>query len=237
VSTRLDSFREQYAAAFERYLRERGEATLSAAYELGRAAVGQELGVLDLAAVHHDALVAVVAEAREHGDAVYVAGAAGDFFLESLSAYEMVQRVLRDARETALVERRQATILRQLSTFLGDASLALDSADSLDEMLQLVAEHARELIGAEWCTARLLPVGDDAPRLTAIASDSGAAGPADAKGIAAPLTALDGHELGVIQLFDKQDGDFSDLDEAVLVQLAQLASAAVERVQLYRAAR
>ena len=40
-----------------------------------------------------------------------------------------------------------------------------------------------------------------------------------------------------MQLFDKQDGEFTELDEAVLVQLAQMASAAVERAQLYREAR
>ena len=52
--------------------------------------------------------------------------------------------------------------------------------------------------------------------------------------IAAALTALDGRHLGLIQAFDKQTGDFTELDEAILVQLAQMASAAVERAQLYR---
>jgi GAF domain-containing protein len=41
----------------------------------------------------------------------------------------------------------------------------------------------------------------------------------------------------LIQLFDKRDADFSELDEAVLVQLAQMAAAAVERAQLYRSRR
>jgi GAF domain-containing protein len=49
-----------------------------------------------------------------------------------------------------------------------------------------------------------------------------------------PWTAVDGRHLGLIQAFDKHTGDFSELDEAMLVQLAQMASAAVERVQLYR---
>ena len=42
-----------------------------------------------------------------------------------------------------------------LSSFLADASLALDTHGSLEEMLQLVAEQARELIGAECCVATL----------------------------------------------------------------------------------
>jgi len=51
--------------------------------------------------------------------------------------------------------------------------------------------------------------------------------------IAVPLTGLDGREFGVITLVDKRRGAFSELDEAVLAQLAQMASAAVERTQLY----
>jgi GAF domain-containing protein len=38
----------------------------------------------------------------------------------------------------------------------------------------------------------------------------------------------------VVQLFDKDDGDFTELDEEVLMQLVQMASAAVERADLYR---
>jgi GAF domain-containing protein len=52
--------------------------------------------------------------------------------------------------------------------------------------------------------------------------------------LAASLTTLDGRDLGLIQLFDKADGDFTELDEEILVQLAQMASAAVERARLYR---
>ena len=52
--------------------------------------------------------------------------------------------------------------------------------------------------------------------------------------LAASLTTLDGSELGAIQLFDKQDGHFTADDEAVLIHLAQMASAAVERTRLYQ---
>ena len=78
-----------------------------------------------------------------------MARAAGDFFLESLSSFEMVQRGFGEAREAARLERRQTEMSRQLSTFLADASLALDASDSLEEMLRLVAEQARELVGAD----------------------------------------------------------------------------------------
>ena len=53
---------------------------------------------------------------------------------------------------------------RQLSTFLADASLALDATDSLEEMLRLVAEQARELVGAECCVATVASEGAPANR-------------------------------------------------------------------------
>ncbi|WP_437591460.1 response regulator [Sorangium sp. So ce1000] len=46
--------------------------------------------------------------------------------------------------------------------------------------------------------------------------------------LAAPLTAADGQNIGTIQLSDRHDGEFSDDDETVLVQLAQLASIAIQ---------
>jgi hypothetical protein len=52
--------------------------------------------------------------------------------------------------------------------------------------------------------------------------------------LAASLTALDGTGLGAIQLFDKQGGPFTNEDEAALIHLAQMASAAVDRALLYQ---
>jgi GAF domain-containing protein len=236
--------------------------------------------VLDLAAAHQDVLLnrlSCETSQTQQGDLIR---AAGDFFLESLSAFEVARRALQDARETALVDRRHATLLRHLSTFLADASLALDASESLQEMLQLVAEHARELTGAERCAARLTV--DDGPTADALAVDqhdpayapkinelatlyyalkpplgslrmtgadldrhranntltkSEGAAWTPRGWLAAPLTALDGHHLGLIQAFDKQEGEFSELDEAVLTQLAQMASAAVERAHFYHRTR
>ena len=54
--------------------------------------------------------------------------------------------------------------------------------------------------------------------------------------LAAPLIARNGSTVGLIQLSDKVEGDFTEDDEALLVQLAQMASVAVENAQLYRRA-
>ena len=51
--------------------------------------------------------------------------------------------------------------------------------------------------------------------------------------LAAPLVARDGSNLGLIQLSHKLDeSDFHEEDEAVLVQLAQMASGAIESIEL-----
>ena len=40
--------------------------------------------------------------------------------------------------------------------------------------------------------------------------------------------------MGAVQVFDKTSGGFTDEDAAALLHLAQIASAAVERLRLYR---
>jgi anti-sigma regulatory factor (Ser/Thr protein kinase) len=51
--------------------------------------------------------------------------------------------------------------------------------------------------------------------------------------LAMPLIDRTGRCTGLIHLSDKRDGAFSDNDEAILVQLAQIASVAIENVGLY----
>jgi Phosphoserine phosphatase RsbU, N-terminal domain/GAF domain len=275
MSAGTGPFRAAYASALVDYLLEPSETPLRVAYELAREAVSRGFNVLELAEAHQQALMSVLLDASDAAEAQAIARAAGDFFLEGLSTFEMVQRGLAEAREAALLERRQTRLSRQLSTFLADASLALDASESLEEMLRLVAEQARELVGADCCVATVAVRGrpraaegasyqEDEPRWTTfirwldlpaiyrVVRQSGGsvriAGEqlerlrafctADSarplRGwLAASLTALDSSELGAIQLFDKQGAGFTVDDEAALVHLAQMTSAAVERARLY----
>ena len=121
------SFR--YASALTDYLRDPSERSLRVAYELGREAVGRQLSMLDLAVVQQEALLSALADASGSKETQRVTRAAGDFFLESLASFEMVQRGFREATEAARLERRQTEMSRQLSTFLADASLALDASN------------------------------------------------------------------------------------------------------------
>jgi signal transduction histidine kinase len=52
----------------------------------------------------------------------------------------------------------------------------------------------------------------------------------------APLVGRNGRTLGAIQLWGKKDGRFSESDEAILTQLAQMCSVALENARLYKAA-
>ena len=127
-----EPFRAAYASALLDYLLEPTETSLRVAYELAREAVSRSFSVLDLAVAHQEALTSVLADASDIAEALAITRAAGDFFLEGLSTFEMVQRGFAEARQAALLERRQTRLSRQLSTFLADASLALDASDSLE---------------------------------------------------------------------------------------------------------
>jgi hypothetical protein len=268
-------FAAAYASALEDHLRAPGEATLLAAYELARDAVSRRLSVLDLAVAHQEALLTALGRAADAAEVERVSRAAGDFFLEGLSTFEMIQRGFAEAHRSAVQGRRRTELSRQLSTFLADASLALDAHDSLAEMLQLVAEQARELVDADCCVATVATADRprnaeaasyaeddrrwpafvrwlDLPAIYALLRQGGGSARAAGGALAdlgpfrrspgetplrcwlgASLTALDGREMGAVQVFDKGTGAFTDEDAAALLHLAQIASAAIERVRLY----
>jgi hypothetical protein len=147
----MSALGDRYAKCFSAYLSQPREETLQAAYELGRTAVQDGSSILDLAVAHHAALRAALRGAPAEA----TLSAAEDFFLESVAAFEIVQRGFREARDSAALQRRHAEMLRQLADFLADASLALHTSDSIDEMLQLVCEQSRELGGAACCMVTL----------------------------------------------------------------------------------
>lgn len=274
-------FRAEYVAAFVAHLAEREERTLYRAWELGREAVVSGLGVMDLAEAHHEALLAGF---RQETDVFATTRAARDFLLESLSAFEMERRGMTEERAEARAERRRAAVVRRLSGFFADASLSRDGKESAHEILHLLAEQARELVGGACCVATL-SAGDGVPdaraasyaeadaawgarlalsdlsaleeRLRAsgatAARDARAAGPdgallalrasGDGDGdrpaaaarswLAVKLSALDGRPMGFVHVFHHRPRAFAAADEAVLVHLAQMAAAAIERTALY----
>jgi GAF domain-containing protein len=239
-------FRSRYESLFAMFLEERNERSLRAVYELGRDAVKDELSVLEVAGAHHDALARALAGAS-HEALLAICTAAGDFLVESLAAFEMVQRGSSAARRTALAERRNARMLRKLSTILADESLAAGDPESLHEVLQLVAEQAREMTDARHASVhvggrgRANPIdaraeSDDDDIWSEVLGPRKSAPPRSGRmqaSITAPLLSLDGSLLGQIEVADKQGRAFSPSDQAVLNQVAQMAAAAVERALAY----
>jgi len=55
--------------------------------------------------------------------------------------------------------------------------------------------------------------------------------------LAVPLVARDGRNLGLIQISDKYQGEFTAEDEAILTQLGQMAAVAIEKERLYEEVR
>jgi len=243
-------FRRSYAFTLRRYLRRETEDMLHAAYELGRQAVVRGFSVLDVAQVHHAALAAAIRDAVEADGPARMTERAGDLLLESLAAFEMVRRGFGEAEAAAAEARHQARLVRGLSALLADASLVAGAEGSLEEMLHVVAEQARELTGADVCRVRLdageaavtSVCADDGswderaptgwPRLRLVAAHGRSAGGRAAQDrLSEPLTALDGRRLGELEI---EARIFGDVDRAVLRQVAQMASAAVERRVLHR---
>jgi signal transduction histidine kinase/CheY-like chemotaxis protein len=88
----LDSLMEDYASALLDYLAGAEEVALARAYEMGRAAVDDGLGLLDICNLHAGALKEALGRAESIDDCAHRAEAALAFLTESLAAFDMAQR-------------------------------------------------------------------------------------------------------------------------------------------------
>jgi hypothetical protein len=215
----------RYSAAFAAYLTDRGEQALGAAYDLGREAVAARLSVLDLAEAHHGALRAALGGAPP-SEATLQASA--DFLRESLSTFESVHRGYLEVQEVARLEHDYVEQLRALA----EASVAINSSLTVEEILQLTADAARSIIGAARATVAILAPDPRLRPLTATSPARLGGGEADPARLTAQLQGR-GRELGMIDVTDRSDRAFTPRDEAILTQLAQLSSVAITNAQLY----
>ncbi len=131
-------------------------------------------------------------------------------------------RLYEEAQASAAAEQRRASQLDALAA----ASLAIHRTRRVDRRLELIAERARELIGARFALATVRPGRADETRARA-----GAPGEDDER-LTAPLIARDGSEIGSIEVAGKVDGEFSTSDELLLEDLARIASLAIENARL-----
>jgi signal transduction histidine kinase len=92
----MEKLEDQYAAALRDSIAGKGESSLQQAYELGRRALADGLGVLDMAAIYHKALAASLPRDSTPEETELMLWAGASFFAESLSPFEMTHRGFRE---------------------------------------------------------------------------------------------------------------------------------------------
>jgi two-component system, NarL family, sensor histidine kinase UhpB len=91
------SFEDEYSACLRGYVADRGEAALGKAYELGRRALTERKSLIELASLHHEAVLALVRGAENSRRPEEFLKASAQFLAECLSPYEMAHRGFQDA--------------------------------------------------------------------------------------------------------------------------------------------
>lgn len=175
----------EYAPALGAYINGAGEAALTRAYEIGRKAVSNGLGVLELAMVHHEALRQIMScQGREGGRDLVPA--ASVFFTESLSHFEMTLRLdeaLREAKAAAEEANRE---LESFSYSVAhDLRAPLRSIDGFSQALledcagQLSADGTRYLQYVRESTERMSHLIEDLLSLSRVSRIELARAPVD----------------------------------------------------------
>lgn len=174
---------------------------------------------------------------------------------------------------------RQARLLGQRADRfhrLTGASLAIHSAVSIDRLLEVVTDLAREIVGCRFASTQLIVAPDGSRFRICDCAEGGSSpsircGPGDEatplaqlvlrgnrairmaraelageqfraprprqprepqeNWLGIPLRGRDGLNMGLIELADRTDGDFTDEDEAVVLQLSQMTSIAIENTR------
>jgi serine phosphatase RsbU (regulator of sigma subunit) len=222
-----DALRDRYHEAFRAWLAHRDERELGTAYALGREAVTARLSVLDLAEAHHEAAREALRAETDPARRAELLDAAGVFFNEALSTFEIAHRGYREVQEVARLEHEHVMQLRALA----DASVRINATLTTEEVLQLTVEAAQTVLGA--CRATITATAGD-PYARGISAAWPAEGSREPLG--SPIGVMlrsAGRPLGMLEVADRPDRDFTPRDEAILAQLGQLASVAIAKAQAY----
>jgi signal transduction histidine kinase len=97
MSERVETLARDYSDALRAYLADPEEAGLERAYELGRRALADGLGVLEMATVHSRALPGTLATADDASDRLKRLEGVERFFVEASSPFEMAFLSFREA--------------------------------------------------------------------------------------------------------------------------------------------
>ncbi|MGQ5260185.1 SpoIIE family protein phosphatase [Micromonospora sp. ZYX-F-536] len=167
--------------------------------------------------------VPIVLLSARAGSAEAVAGlsaGADDYLTKPFSSQELVARV----RANVELGQLRGQIIRRLRA-LADAAVAVNTARSTADVLQVAARHALSLAEA----ARVVVAATGA---RAEADDGGTS--ATDPSFVAELTGTTGERLGELRVW-RSTRDDAQADEAALTQLARLVGVRLENAQLYEA--
>lgn len=137
----LSSLEVLYTSLLHEYAKDGSEATLGQAYELGRRALTERKSLLEIAAIHHQALQELIQKEIDEKRQTILLRVGSDFLVECLSPYEMAHRGFQDAM----------TALRRLNETLEEEikRIAYAVHDEAGQLLVAVhlalAEVSREL--------------------------------------------------------------------------------------------
>ncbi|MEU8183132.1 SpoIIE family protein phosphatase [Micromonospora sp. NPDC049044] len=167
--------------------------------------------------------VPIVLLSARAGSAEAVAGlsaGADDYLTKPFSGQELIARV----RANVELGQVRDQIIRRLRA-LADAAVAVNTARSTADVLQVAARHALSLVEA----ARVVVTTSGARS----EADTGAA-TATAPSFVAELTGTAGEPLGELRVW-RPASDGAPADDAALTQLARLVGVRLENAQLYEA--
>jgi len=92
VSTPHDRLSQDYRPAFLAFLGHPDEEALHAGYELGRAALADNVTLLDLIRIHHTVFGEILRTTTDPDDVPAIVNAAADFLVEALAPFEIARR-------------------------------------------------------------------------------------------------------------------------------------------------
>jgi PAS domain S-box-containing protein len=175
---------------------------------------------------------------------------------------------LQDVTERQQVDAERQHYLQQLS-FLAAAARKVNSVLTVEELLDVITDIARDLVDAHAALSRIHPLDgsrgelqsrshselyreedlsellDSSARAAELMPNAARVPRSLTRGraeegslwstgvLAVPMVPAAGRELGSILVADKREGDFTENDQRVLAQLADLAAVGLENARLY----
>jgi PAS domain S-box-containing protein len=163
-----------------------------------------------------------IAEARrnEEGEPVWFGGMVQDITTRKLSE----QALLDSEREL-----HGYTLLLQRAA---EAAQAITRHPELRETLQEVADQARAVIETRHAQVHLVGVANGQAELRSFSGDDDRHSLAG-ESLAVPLVSRSGQHIGQLCLSGKEQGAFTQRDQYVAMELAQLASIAIDNARLF----